>query len=114
MDSEKSVTLHPEVVKLLQEIAELEERVEAGNRETERVVQEYVREEKQKPQTLGRAFKLLLFEEAVHEKLGLPAEKVLWYRDHYRTGGYVAPEEMEAMLREAGWEKGDDETWQGA
>lgn len=110
----ESITLNPEAAQLLQEIKTLLETTKAGNRETERVVQEYVREEKQKPQPLGRAFKLLLFEEAVHEKLGMSAEKVLWYRDHYRTGGYVAPEEMEAMLRKAGWEKRGNETWQGA
>lgn len=101
-------------MKLLQDIAALQERVEASNRETERVVHEYVREEKQKPQSLGRAFKLMLFEETVHEKLSLTAEKVLWYREHYRTGGHVAPEEMAEMLRKAGWVPDGAGMWSGA
>jgi len=89
------------------------EELEAGNRATEEAIREYVREEKQKPQSLARAFKLMLFEEAVHEKLDLPAEKLLSLRDYYRSGGYVASEEMEEMLGKAGWEKREDGTWQG-
>ncbi len=103
----------PEVATFFRELEDHLRYAEDVHRETERVVQEYVREEKQKPQSLGRAFKLMLFEEAIHEKLGLPADKVLWYRDHYRAGGYVAPEEMQEMLQKAGWRSNEVDLWQG-
>lgn len=105
------VTHPPEVETLLREINELFKRAEAIGPETERAVQEHIREEWQTPQPLARAFKLMLFETCVHEKLGIPAEKIDWYKQHCRRGGYIAAEEMEGLLRKSGWENGVAGWW---
>lgn len=96
---------------IIQEVEKLIQKSKASTVETNLVIDTFIAEQKQLPQSLEKAFKLMLSERGVYKKIGIPQSTVGWYRNHFKNGGNVSESKMRAMLEKAGWRIVQEEKW---
>jgi hypothetical protein len=95
-------------------VAEIEQLIltsKASTEGTNLVIDEFIAEQKRLPQSLEKAFKLMLSERGIYKKIGIPQSTLGWYRNHFKNGGNVSEAKMRDMLEKAGWGMVQEEKW---
>ena len=96
---------------LVQEIEQLILTSKISSEETNEVIDNFIATQKQHPQSLEKAFKLMLSERGIYKKIGIPQSTIGWYRNRFKSGGKVSETKMREMLEKAGWKVVQQEQW---